>query len=42
LRSIVPAVDEDRSLSADLELFDAELLKGGTLLTRVGVPALPA
>jgi histidine ammonia-lyase len=42
LRSIVPAVDEDRSLSADLELFDAELLKGGTLLTRAGVPGLPS
>lgn len=41
LREIVPAVDEDRSLGADLERFDAELLAGGVLLTRAGVPGLP-
>ena len=41
LRDIVPVVDEDRSLSADLELFDAELLIDGKLLARAGVPGLP-
>ncbi|MEQ8354511.1 MAG: aromatic amino acid ammonia-lyase [Kiloniellaceae bacterium] len=42
LREIVPAVDEDRSLGAELERFDKELLESGALLTRAGVPPLPA
>jgi histidine ammonia-lyase len=42
LREVVPPLDEDRPFGAELERLDEAMLKDGTLLSRAGVPALPA